>query len=154
MNISSIVASLGPVFLIFNVIFQPGWFPSVPESTSSLYSAYAYAEYKSNITGNQSGWKITLKIKNTGPSDATIDDIFINGKPASTFSNDIVNITIDSTSYSGTNLQSISVSLPSGGEKDIYIYLKDTTNFDSGQTIEVKIHTAAGNEYPKQVTLP
>jgi len=34
-----------------------------------------------------------------------------------------------------------------------YVFLK-TSAYSSGQIVEIKVHTAAGNEYPKSVQLP
>ena len=116
-----------------------------------LEVTYAYAE---SISTPINGWKVTIKISNTGPSDATIDDVFINGKPLSAYAGSITSISYtDTTSGSYTPGQTIDIKLASGDSVIIYLYLSNSA-FDSGQTVEIKIHTAAGNEYPKQVTLP
>ena len=116
---------------------------------------YAYAKYYDNIDGaGNPGWRIQIHAKNTGPVDALINDIIIYGESISAFSNDIVNVTIDSSSYFRNNLGSISKKVARGEEIDIYIYLKDTANFDSKQTIDIKIHTVGENEFPVQVILP
>ena len=117
-----------------------------------LEVTYAYAE---SISSPITGWKVTLKISNTGPSDATIDDVFINGKPLSAYdTTDITSISYtDTTSGTYTPGETIDIKVASGDSIILYIYLDDNT-FNSGQTVEIKVHTAAGNEYPKQVTLP
>ena len=80
---------------------------------------------------------------NTGTADATIDNIFINGKPYSSYTN--VSITPDvSTPYT----------LAAGKSADFEITIPDGAGFTSGQSIEVKIHTASGQEYPKLTNLP
>lgn len=90
--------------------------------------------------GNQ--WTINLKVKNTGTADATIDEIFINGKPASS-----IGATV-SPSVGGGNTYTLSA----GTEATFTITIG--TGFTSGQSIEVKVHTASGQEYPKLVNLP
>ena len=101
---------------------------------------YIYAT-KSGTT-----WTITLKAKNTGTADATIDNVFINGKPVSAI--DAASIT------SPTDLASDGTyTLSAGSEVVIEISINDG-DFTSGQSVEVKIHTASGQEYPKLVNLP
>ncbi len=102
-----------------------------------LEITYAYADW--DDVNEQ--WIITLKIKNTGPSDATVDEVFINGKPY--------------TEYTGVSLsENPSFTIPSGVDKEIEVTIPLTAGFSHGNTVEIKIHTSAGNEYPKQVTLP
>ena len=103
-----------------------------------LEITYAYAEYNET----SAGWNVTLKVQNTGPSDATVDDIFINGKPLSTYGN---NVQVN---------ESLPMTITSGSTKVVIVTLLETGGFGHGQTVEIKLHTAAGNEYPKQVTLP
>ncbi len=99
---------------------------------------YIYAEKQSG-----GGWKIYLKVTNTGTADATIDNIFINGKPYSSYTG--VSITPDvSTPYT----------LAAGKSADFEITIPDGAGFTSGQSIEVKVHTASGQEYPKLTNLP
>ncbi len=64
----------------------------------------------------------------------------------------------DPSSDLGTTSASISYSLDPGDEVWIGIDLGSVTDnpndFTHGQIIEVKLHTAAGNEYPRSVELP
>jgi len=117
-------------------------------ATENIQIISAYAEKSGN------DWKITLQVKNVGTTDATIDNIFINGKPVST---------CESITVATEEEESLpSISLPTGSDKTITITMPaDTqitclanTKFSSGQMVEVKLHTASGKEYPKQVTLP
>ena len=93
-------------------------------------------------TKTDSQWTINLKVKNTGTADATIDEIFINGKPSSS-----AGATVDP-SVGGGNTYTLSA----GTEATFTITIG--TGFTSGQSIEVKVHTASGQEYPKLVNLP
>jgi len=87
-------------------------------------------------------WILNITVRNTGTTDVTVDSIFINGKPLSEWSGYV----------------SITGSLPTlttGDQSNIILYIKEEAGkFTSGQIIEVKLHTAAGNEYPKSVQLP
>ena len=121
----------------------------------------AYAT--SNGAGN---WTVTLLIKNSGTSDATIDEIFINGKPLKAYASDAAVLqgatagTSSVTIYLGNyTLPSDGIGIRTGEEYTINIIIDNNnpnlnTDFSSGQIVEVKIHTAAGNEYPKSVQLP
>ena len=127
---------------------------------TGLFTRYEKLEVISAYaTGNESsGWTIVVIVKNTGTSDATIDEIFINGKPlsaydsASTQANPTGN---EITITLGTNvLPSEGLSITTGSQWKISISVLSSAGFTSGQIIEVKLHTAAGNEYPKSVQLP
>ncbi|MEM1556951.1 MAG: archaellin/type IV pilin N-terminal domain-containing protein [Candidatus Bathyarchaeia archaeon] len=97
----------------------------------------AYAER------TDSGWNVTLRIKNTGSSDATIDIILLNGKLDA-------NATVNSSYLNNTSL---GISVGAGREVSLIINLgKD--NYTSGQTLEIMVQTAAGYQYPKSIVLP
>ncbi len=101
-----------------------------------IVSGYATKEADGNFT-------IHLTIRNTGTGAATIQEIFINGVPHDSVTGWI----------SITPADAIGHTIPAGESYDITIKL-DGDNFHSGQTVEVKIHTAAGKDYPKSITLP
>ena len=97
----------------------------------------AYATYDTN----NNEWDITVIVRNTGTSDATIDEIFINGKPRGEVS----------------EFRNLNTTLPyslSAGDKVTITFSLASDGFKAGQIVEVKLHTAAGNEYPKSVQLP
>jgi len=106
-----------------------------------LEITYVYA----TKAADGSYWTITLKVKNTGTADATIDNIFINGRPATAW-----------TGFSSISPTAVTsgYSLSAGSEVTITITLSSGNEFVSGQSIEVKVHTASGQEYPKLVNLP
>ena len=116
-----------------------------------VVNAYAIAN---ESTGH---FYIILTVKNTGSSDATIDEIFINGKPLS-----VVGAVVTTNETAATNpgnvtdwISTISQSLASGDELKLVIDLGTIgSTFKHGQIVEVKIHTVAGNEYPRSVQLP
>ncbi|RLF00466.1 MAG: DUF4352 domain-containing protein [Thermoprotei archaeon] len=104
-----------------------------------ITSAYAEGD-------EANGWTITVEVKNTGTAAASIDNIFINGKPISSYTG--VTVSPDVTSAT--------VSVNPGETKTFTITIqpKGTSGFSSGQSVEIKIHTAGGKEYPKLVVLP
>jgi len=103
----------------------------------------AYAEKK------DSGWKVTLHVKNTGSSDATINIILLNGKLDSEAR---VNKTSNSpdANLSETNL---GISVGAGSSVALIIELPGE-KYMSGQSVEITLQTAAGYQYPKSVVLP
>ena len=97
------------------------------------------------VQPSQSGWDVKITVRNTGTTSTSIDNIFINGAPVSQ-----CNITLT---------PNTSISLNPGDEKSITISLKNggtcgTTTFKPGVSIEVKLHTTGGKEYPKLTNLP
>ncbi len=165
-----------------------------------LYTRYekleivnAYADWNST----DHVWVIVLQIRNAGSSDATIDEIFINGRPHDAWTN------VQDSNYgyynerktlSATDLHALTsnpkndkvytqnkssiwiiigpddgqpkkfdfthgVPLKSGDEMTIVILWAgpgsdNPVPFKHGASVEVKIHTASGKEYPKEIVLP
>jgi flagellin-like protein len=99
----------------------------------------AYAEK----TENDTKFNITVKIKNSGSADATIDLWFFNGKPQTAYSD---NVTIDDSIKN--------VTLKPGEAKEGVIQLTIGDTWKSGMTVEVMIQTVSGRQYPKSVILP
>ncbi|MEM1581471.1 MAG: archaellin/type IV pilin N-terminal domain-containing protein [Candidatus Bathyarchaeia archaeon] len=107
-----------------------------------------YAEKADFTSGNTTtqGFKITVVIKNTGSADATIDNVLLNGKLFNQYTNPVITV-------NGGNTVSIPINV--GKQETITIEVsKATEPFVSGVSIEVRLHSAAGQEYPKTVSLP
>jgi flagellin-like protein len=113
-----------------------------------------------------SDWNVTLGGQNTGSSDATITQIQMNGVPINTANvhwgtsnagaNCITSGTTSSNQKVGTGL---GISVPSGSSFCITFLAQQsagssTQTFNHGQTIQVTIITAAGNNYPASIVLP
>ena len=79
---------------------------------------------------------VIINVKNTGSIDATITDIFLNGKP-------LCSCALDPTTP---------ISLKVGQNTEILLTL--TNPLASGTVADIKIHTASGNDYPKAVIVP
>jgi len=97
----------------------------------------AYASYSSG-SGN---WTVTLNLKNSGSADATIQFVLINGKPISEF---LPNAKVSST---------LPLPIATGQSGTVTLQLKKDGSFTSGTTIEIKLHSASGQDYPKTLTL-
>jgi len=85
---------------------------------------------------------IHLTVKNTGTSTASITDVFINGYPSDQVSAE-------------TDLD-LPIALKPGEEQTITItFTADPEEFDvvPGVSLEIKLHTAGGKDYPKLIVL-
>jgi flagellin-like protein len=129
------------------------------EKLEIVYSTVAWDD-----TGKY--WTVTLKVKNTGSADTKIDDILLNGVTI----RDVANSTANANWGSGTSsapsvtpksgkCDSVSISLNSGGEVYIVVAIPNgakmgSSTATSGLSLELKLHTSGGKEYPKILTLP
>ena len=116
---------------------------------SSLYTRLEKIEVQSATATKAAdgSYTITLACKNTGSADATIDSVFINGKPLSQYPGVPVGVT-SSIVGSGT-----SVVAGDSATVTVTVPALQGVPFTAGTTIEVKLHTAAGKDYPQMVTL-
>ena len=120
-------------------------------------SPVTYAENMSQTFGlnvtiwNCSGWKITINMKNTGSADTTIDNVLINGK---LWNDPSYQGRVDISKEDLKDGQ-VSVFVAAGSTGDIIIYIKKGgAPFTPGTSIEIRLHSSGGHEYPRQVTLP
>jgi len=134
---------------------------TIPESPEPRFEKIeiptAYANKVSSWTAindpsgwTEPGWNITLVLKNSGLADATIDNVFVNGKPYTQFS---ISLRYGGSLVTGT----LSVTVNAGGEATIEILIQRGTDqgitFSSGTALDIKLHSAAGKEYPKLIDL-
>ena len=117
-----------------------------------ISSAYA------DTLNNNDQFVIHLQVKNTGTSAATIDNIFINGRPFDDTTFEI--------KYGKSTGQLTEDLLPNGTisvspGSTVYIDITFDVGADWGDgklghgvSVEVKLHTASGKEYPKLIVLP
>jgi flagellin-like protein len=88
---------------------------------------------------------IIIVVKNAGTSTATIDDIFINGRPSSEWG-------------LGINQSSVNLPYPINPGQQVAFNLtfsKVPSGYvvNPGTSLEIKLHTAAGKDYPKLIVL-
>ncbi|MCD6470010.1 type IV pilin [Candidatus Bathyarchaeota archaeon] len=130
---------------------------------AGTFTRYEKLEFTSAYakTGTGGTFNVTFSLKNTGSATATVNHIFINGIPledVDAFDDTNANFQLGSAdNYSA--LLSDGVSIAPGREVKGFIILNSGGSIGSGQvtsgiTIELKITTAAGNEYPKSIALP
>ena len=127
--------------------------PAWPEPSGGEITRVEKIEILNSVAikdGANQQWSILIDLKNSGSADATVQSVRINGKSLGPDSY-----------YNGTDgLPTGGLRILAGQEESLIITLSyyDTTNAPnnpvSGADIEVKLHTAAGMDYPDWVTLP
>jgi flagellin-like protein len=107
------------------------------------------------------GWQITVIARNTGTTQTTIDMIFINGIQAAVWQNAQFNLVAGQQLPCLQNPPQIMQGnnpLVPGAQVQIQIILQQggcgSFNALPGVSLEVKLHTTGGKEYPKLLTLP
>ncbi|MEZ0394575.1 MAG: archaellin/type IV pilin N-terminal domain-containing protein [Desulfurococcaceae archaeon] len=126
--------------------------------TENLQIVNAYAVAGTN------GWNVYLTVKNAGTTTASVTDIFVNGVPygqitvsTATTSTIIVSY-VTTTSGGATSPFSPPVSIKPGETYVFKLFIPKGSgtpfSFSSGQSVEIKLHTASGKDYPVQVILP
>ena len=108
-------------------------------------------------SGSASDYDIEVIVKNAGTTSVTVDGAFIT--PSDLVSGTTtIKCTIDTTDYTGTSAPGLNdlntnskCTISPGGSAKIKI---ESLNGSPGQSVEVKLHTAAGKEYPKLLVLP
>ena len=115
---------------------------------TSVYAADVPVPYN-----GRNCYRILLQLKNTGTNTATINNIFLDGKPyTATYPPNRVpgGILAYQVNIIAQSLQT-GQSLPSGGGS---IYLPVGGMWNSGDYVALEIETSAGRHYPYTVVLP
>ena len=110
-----------------------------------------YSEWVTDGGAINSGWNITLELKNTGSAASTITHVFINDRPVTLPAayGDVFIVTECTTSVETAGLL-----LEAGESKDMCILIDDAyENLSSGTTVNVKLHSAGGMDYIKLIRL-
>jgi flagellin-like protein len=136
---------------------------------ASLYTRFEKLEITyATVAWNDAGgyWTVTLKVKNTGSADTKIDDIILNGvtiqdvKDSNKYANWTSNpSSAPSVTPGGNKCSPVSIALNSGSEVYIVVAIPNgakmgSSTATSGLSLELKLHTSGGKEYPKILTLP
>jgi hypothetical protein len=118
------------------------------------YTRFEQVEIQSAVVQSDGGsppqWNVTLSLKNTGTRDTTLISVFIN------------EVEIDAYGAAGpvagqwtTNMSNTEV-VTSGNDIAIVVWLanpKTGSTISSGTTLNIKIHSAGGMDFPKLVEL-
>jgi flagellin-like protein len=101
------------------------------------------------------GWNITIELRNTGSADATVTNLFVNSIPLQDYNASKVNLFADGTDVE-SSLYTNGIIIIRGNSVVLRLQLEldSTKGFTAGTRVDLRIHTAAGQDYPGQVRLP
>jgi len=132
------------------------WMSGIAGQYTQFEKIEIQSGYAVKIAG---GWDITITLKNSGTSTATLISLFINEKIVGEIPYDTVScIQYDATPaeidsiVGGTNNAGITVE--SGKSVTVTIEGITDTMTSSGTTMNAKLHSAAGMDYIRLITLP
>jgi len=106
---------------------------------------------------NNPNWQVAIIVRNTGTVPVTIDTVLINGQPAAQLQNNNLQPNQNICPAIG-NIQG-TVNYPPGVQDQINFELTPNANcagatLTPGLSIEIRLHSTGGKEYPKLVVLP
>ena len=116
-------------------------------SLGGAFTRFEKLEFTSGyavVGGNGTNFEIKINVKNTGSADATLDLLFLNGKPSADYGGTVT----PPSNYQGFALA------PGGETGSMTITLTKGPTWKSGMSVELTIQTSAGRQYPKTVILP
>jgi flagellin-like protein len=120
------------------------------------YTRFEQIEIQSALchaSGTPSDWQITMTLKNTGTRDTTLISLFINEEEVDTYGVDEATYTYNA--EWATNMTNTEV-IQSGAELVVEVYIahnKTGSTLSSGTTVNLKIHSAGGMDFPKLIEL-
>jgi flagellin-like protein len=133
------------------------WMGAIAGGFTSFEQIELPTVYGRAITSPWTGWNITIELKNTGSADATLNNIFINSIPVkdSAYVASNIKLYADGTDIK-TTLYANGLPIRKGVSVNLLIHLNvdQTVGFTAGTRIEIKMHTAAGKDYPTSLKLP
>ena len=148
-GISPVIATVVLVAVTITVVIGVAyWLGGI----SSQYTSFEKVEIRDvNIAFDGTTWVITLNLKNSGTATATIVNAYINDVAAT----DAIAKPAQGADSLTTNLATeLAGGLTSGEDKDMIIWIGGGYGtLSSGTTVNIKVHSAAGMDYIKLITL-
>jgi len=135
--VATVILTAATIVLTVSVAYWMGNVTDIYLELKRLQITSAYATYSPD-TGN---WTVTVFLKNPGSEDVTICSVLINGKPTFEFSG-----------YAKVTT-TLPLTIRTGRENSVNLQLRKGGSFTAGTTIEIRLLSASGLEYPKTVTL-
>jgi flagellin-like protein len=116
-----------------------------------IQSAICYKEIPPIATDYY--WNVTMTLKNTGTQDATMISAFINEQEVDVYGQDD---TFDGSNAVWATSMNTTTYITSGDSQIVFFYIandKPDTTLSSGTTVNIKIHSSGGMDYPKLIEL-
>lgn len=117
---------------------------------SSSYTKFEKVEIQTAVCAakDAQGWNITLSLKNSGTSTATISNVYVNDQ--------VSLLGATGAAYAaaeiGTSVPTAGTAIASGSTATIYVYVGPTFS-SSGTSVNIKLHSAGGMDYIKLIEL-
>ena len=149
----TVVIAMASAFYYSNVMGAQTGFEAV-EVRSVIARPVANLEGATNGMLSGSGWNVSITLKNTGTSQATIRSFLVNGRPLEAYDRIAV---FDGSKY--VQRGDIGLTIPCGRSQQVFIAISQGTDAGSGTTfspgvnLEVALQSASGASYPRFVTL-
>ncbi len=102
---------------------------------------------------NEAHWAIVVDLKNTGTKAATIISVFINDVEAIYALDKPLLLATGTTAELDTTTAGDPLQILSGASDIVTVWIVSGEVLSSGTTVNVKIHSAGGMDYPKLVQL-
>ena len=123
------------------------------------YTRFEQIEIQSAVVSahnSPSDWNITMTLKNTGTRDTTLISLFINEEEVDEYGvTHTASIPYAFSNVWATNMTNTQV-ITSGAELVVNVFIdsdKPGETLSSGTTVNIKIHSAGGMDFPKLVEL-
>jgi len=126
---------------------------------AGLYTRFEKIEITSHyaVKNADGNYTITVTLKNSGSQDASITSVLINGKPYEQYNENETFITVSWTVEGRGDNQPLTsgnpMPIPLGQSGTVTIWI-DGDLWESGTTVDIKFHSAAGKDYPVMLPLP
>ncbi len=107
---------------------------------------------KKVVSGADHYWNVTVYLKNTGTRPVTLLNAFINDREVDAYGATTFTIADDNWQTSMVQEQYLN----SGESTVVLVYIdpdKPDTSLTSGTSVNINLHSAAGMDYPKLITL-
>ena len=113
-----------------------------------------------DVAPQNNTWQITVRVRNTGTTPVTIDGLYINGRLVAQLQNNNLTPVLNAcAALENQSLKGPRGAIRPGETGEITFTLKSGNDcagamLNPGVSIEIKLHSSGGKEYPKLVVLP
>ena len=131
---------------------------------SSQYTQFEKVEIQTGYAtydATNTGWLITMVVKNSGSADATVNLAFLNDVPCDSGEYALTGWGDLTAGQWGVSFDTDGITLKPGEDSTILIYFDNPCSavsaldsISAGTTVNVKLHSAGGMDYIKLIKLP
>ena len=150
--ISPVIATVILVAVAITIAVAVSYWMSGISSQYTRFEKVEIGTATSTLDAN-GNWIVTLALKNTGTTTATISNVYINNEEVSDY-DAVAPVAAVATLTSDLTTAITSGQLTSGDTGTFHVYVGATYGtLSSGTTVNIKVHSAGGMDYIKLVEL-